>query len=58
MLTPLDNLFGSMLTPLAILFMVLVYLMDIIKKITNVWKTETNESSKTNTSPASSGKRN
>ena len=59
MLTPLDNLFGSMLTPpLAILFMVLVYLMDIIKKITNVRKTKTNESSKTDTSPAPSGKRN
>jgi hypothetical protein len=32
MLTPLDNLFGSMLTPFAIFFPVLVYLMYIIKR--------------------------
>ncbi|SFN55068.1 hypothetical protein SAMN05660413_01548 [Salegentibacter flavus] len=57
MLTPLDDLFGSMLTPLAIFFLVLVYLMNPIKKITNGWKTKTNESSKTNTSPAPAGKR-
>tara|TARA_Y100001933_G_C19004929_1_gene566168 strand:- start:952 stop:1191 length:240 start_codon:yes stop_codon:yes gene_type:complete len=40
-------LFWGMLTSLAVFFLVLDYLMDTIKKITNGRKTKTNESSKT-----------
>ena len=32
MLTPLDDLFGSMLTPLAVFFLVLVYLVVSTKR--------------------------